>query len=70
METGPPACGYDSMLSWKPPMSLMLILAFADVSVVVTVSSRAFLILITNTAETDKISLQVCLIFLTLSLLW
>lgn len=63
-----PACGYDSVLSWKPPMPPMLILVFADVSVVVTGSSRAFLILITNTAETENFSLQVCLIFLMLLL--
>lgn len=47
----------------------MLILVYADVSVAVTGSSRAFLILITDTAETEHFSLQVCFLFLTLLLL-
>lgn len=63
-----PACGYDSVLNQKPPMPLMLILVFADGSVVVTGSSRAFLILISDTAETENFSLQVRLIFLSLLL--
>lgn len=46
----------------------MLILVFADASVAVTGSSRAFLVLITDTAETEHFSLQVCLIFLKLLL--
>lgn len=44
-------------------MPLMLILLFADTNYS---SSRAFLILITDTAENEHFSLQVCLIFLTL----